>query len=130
MIDTQTTLSKMFTDFFDSEKSGGVLLIICTVVSLAIANSAFGSAYLDFWHVNVAGLTVEHWINDALMAVFFLFVGLELERELYNGELSNFKNALLPIFCRGRRHLCSGADSFRSQFGYPNTGGNRHSDGN
>ena len=98
MIDTQTTLSKMFTDFFDSEKSGGVLLIICTVVSLAIANSAFGSAYLDFWHVNVAGLTVEHWINDALMAVFFLFVGLELERELYNGELSNFKNALLPIF--------------------------------
>ena len=98
MIDTQTTLSKTFTDFFDSEKSGSVLLIICTIASLAVANSGFGSAYLDFWHINVAGLTVEHWINDALMAVFFLFVGLELERELYNGELSNFKNALLPIF--------------------------------
>lgn len=54
--------------------------------------------YVDFWHANLAGLSIEHWINDALMAVFFLFIGLELERELYNGELSNFKNALLPIF--------------------------------
>ena len=97
MADMQTTLSKTFTDFFDSEKSSGILLIICTIVSLAIANSALGAAYLDFWHVDVAGLTVEHWINDALMAVFFLLVGLELERELYIGELSNFKNALLPI---------------------------------
>src|SRR3989337_1940046 len=44
------------------------------------------------------GLSVEHWVNDALMAVFFLLIGLELERELYNGELSTFKNALLPIF--------------------------------
>ena len=97
MVDMQTTLSKTFTDFFDSEKSSGVLLIICTIASLAIANSTLGSAYLDFWQVNVTGLTVEHWINDALMAVFFLLIGLELERELYIGELSNFKNALLPI---------------------------------
>lgn len=44
------------------------------------------------------GLSIEHWINDGLMAVFFLFVGLELERELYNGELSDIRNALLPIF--------------------------------
>ncbi|MEO6073747.1 MAG: Na+/H+ antiporter NhaA [Burkholderiales bacterium] len=98
MTDTQTTLSKTFTNFFDSEKASGILLIICTIVSLAIANSGLGSVYLDFWRINVAGLTIEHWINDALMAVFFLFVGLELERELYIGELSNFKNALLPIF--------------------------------
>ena len=93
----QTTLSTTFTHFFNSEKSSGILLIICTIASLSIANSAFSSEYLNFWHSNVAGLAVEHWINDALMAVFFLFVGLELERELYNGELSNFKNALLPI---------------------------------
>jgi NhaA family Na+:H+ antiporter len=53
---------------------------------------------VDFWHINLAGLSIEHWINDALMAVFFLFIGLELERELYNGELSSIKNALLPIF--------------------------------
>lgn len=97
MADMQPTISKTFTDFFDSEKSSGILLIICTIVSLAIANSALGSTYLDFRHVVFAGLTVEHWINDALMAIFFLFIGLELERELYIGELSDFKNALLPI---------------------------------
>jgi Na+:H+ antiporter, NhaA family len=94
----QMPLSKTFTDFFDSEKSGGIALIICTILSLAIANSALGPAYLHFWHIHVAGLSVAHWINDALMAVFFLLVGLELERELYNGELSNFHNALLPLF--------------------------------
>jgi NhaA family Na+:H+ antiporter len=98
MADIQPTLSKTFTDFFESEKSSGSLLVACTVVSLVIANSPAGSAYLDFWHADIAGLSVQHWVNDALMAVFFLFVGLELERELYSGELSNFKNALLPIF--------------------------------
>ena len=94
---SQTTLSNTFNRFFESEKSGGIVLIFCTILSLSIANSSFGPAYLDFWHVNVAGLSLEHWANDALMAVFFLFVGLELERELYVGELSNFRNALLPI---------------------------------
>jgi NhaA family Na+:H+ antiporter len=93
----QTMLSKTFTAFFDSEKSSGILLVICTGVSLAIANSVFGPAYLEFWQAKAGGLSVEHWINDALMAVFFLFVGLELERELYSGELSDFRNALLPI---------------------------------
>lgn len=94
----QTTLSKTFTAFFDSEKSSGIVLILCTLLSLALANSSLGPAYLAFWHGRVAGLAVEQWVNDALMAVFFLFVGLELERELYNGELSSFKSALLPIF--------------------------------
>lgn len=97
MTDLQTTLSKTFNNFFASEKSSGILLILCTVVSLSIANSFAGPAYLAFWQQELAGLSLEHWINDALMAVFFLFVGLELERELYNGELSNFRNALLPI---------------------------------
>jgi Na+:H+ antiporter, NhaA family len=91
-------LSQTFKTFFDSEKSGGLLLIVCTAVSLVITNSVFGAPYLDLWHAHVAGLSVEHWVNDALMAVFFLFIGLELERELYVGELSDFRNALLPIF--------------------------------
>lgn len=91
-------LSKSFKAFFNSEKSSGILLIICTVVSLLLANSPLGENYLSLWHFYLAGMSVEHWINDALMAIFFLLIGLELERELYNGELSNFKNALLPIF--------------------------------
>jgi Na+:H+ antiporter, NhaA family len=91
-------LSKTFQSFFDSEKSSGILLIVCTVISLAITNSILGVNYVSFWQSHVGGLSVEHWINDALMAVFFLFIGLELERELYVGELSDFKHALLPIF--------------------------------
>lgn len=94
---SQTTLSQTFTQFFESEKSGAVFLILCTALSLAVANSSLGPAYLDFWHIKLAGLSVEHWVNDGLMAVFFLFVGLELERELYNGELSDLRKALLPI---------------------------------
>lgn len=94
----QRKLSKSFKAFFDSEKAGGILLIICTVVSLLITNSPIGKQYLAFWHFDVGGLSLELWVNDALMAIFFLLIGLELERELYNGELSDFKNALLPIF--------------------------------
>lgn len=73
------------------------MLVICTVVSLAIANSAFGPSYLSIWQQYLGGLSVEHWVNDGLMAIFFLLIGLELKRELSNGELSSFKNALLPI---------------------------------
>jgi NhaA family Na+:H+ antiporter len=94
----QRKLSKTFKAFFDSEKSSGILLIICTVISLLLANSIFGENYLSIWHIYVGGLSVEHWINDGLMAIFFLLIGLELERELYNGELSSFRNALLPLF--------------------------------
>jgi len=98
MVPIQRTLSTTFQEFFDSEKSGGILLIACTVISLLITNSASGATYLTLWQTRVGGLSLEHWTNDALMAIFFLLIGLELERELYIGELSNFKNALLPIF--------------------------------
>lgn len=94
----QNRLSNTFKAFFDSAKSSGILLIICTIVSLVLANSILGANYLSLWQRYIGGLSVEHWINDALMAIFFLLIGLELERELYNGELSNFKKALLPIF--------------------------------
>ncbi len=98
-------ITKLFAEFFKSEKTGGILLLLCTFISLGIANSSLGDNYLAFWHSYVdasfAGLSlkysVEHWINDGLMTIFFLLVGLEIERELYKGELSNFKNALLPI---------------------------------
>lgn len=90
-------LSKTFHEFMQSGKAGGIVLILCTLVSLLLANSALGPAYLGFWHGYVAGLSIEHWVNDALMAVFFLLIGLELKRELYNGELSDLRNAMLPI---------------------------------
>jgi Na+:H+ antiporter, NhaA family len=97
MIGVSGPLSKMFNAFIDSEKAGGVLLVICTLLSIAAANSPWGAQYTDFFHQDIAGLSVKHWINDGLMAVFFLLIGLELERELYSGELADFRNALLPI---------------------------------
>lgn len=93
----QHTLSHIFQHFFTSTKAGGVVLIACTLASLALANSPWGASYVGLWHHELAGLTVELWINDALMAIFFLMIGLELKREIINGELSDFRSALLPI---------------------------------
>lgn len=91
-------LSYLFTDFIESEKSGGLILIACTLISLVIANSNYGETYLNFWDIQFSGHSIEHWINDGLMTIFFLLVGLELEREIYKGELSKIKDAMLPIF--------------------------------
>ncbi len=90
-------LSRTFQRFFDSEKAGGIVLVACTVLSLALTNSPSGRSYLALWQFDLGGLSLELWINDALMAVFFLLIGLELERELYVGELSDFRRALLPM---------------------------------
>ncbi len=91
-------VNKLFQDFFDSEKAGGLVLIACTVLSLLLANSTFGTDYNDFFQNKIAGHSFEHWINEGLMTIFFLLIGLELEREIYQGELSKLKDALLPIF--------------------------------
>ena len=89
--------TQLFKDFFYSEKAGGLTLIFCTLISLILANTSFGATYIGFWNTEIAHHSFSHWINDGLMAVFFLLIGLELEREIYIGELSNLKSALLPI---------------------------------
>ena len=91
-------LTKMFQEFFENEKAGGIILIFCTVLSLVLANSAIGESYLHIWHTKIGSESLEYWINDGLMAIFFLLIGLELEREIYIGELSSFKKASLPVF--------------------------------
>ncbi|AEI50749.1 Na+/H+ antiporter NhaA [Runella slithyformis] len=90
-------ITTLFKEFFDSEKAGGLVLIACTLLSLTVANSALSGSYHELWYTKMAGLTLEHWINDGLMTIFFLLIGLELEREIYQGELSNIKDALLPM---------------------------------
>jgi NhaA family Na+:H+ antiporter len=90
-------VSKLFEDFFHSEKASGIVLMCCTVLSIAMANSSLHDEYVALWHQVFFGHSISHWVNDGLMAIFFLLIGLELEREVYIGELSNFKNALLPI---------------------------------
>ena len=91
-------LTKLFREFFDSEKAGGLILIIATALSLILANSQWQGSYTEFWATDWGGHTITQWINDGLMAIFFLLIGLELEREIYEGELSDIRNASLPIF--------------------------------
>ncbi len=91
-------LTRLFNDFFDSEKAGGLILVFVTVLSLGLANSPWQTNYINFWHFDLGGHSIVHWINDGLMTIFFLLIGLELEREIYHGELSDIKNASLPIF--------------------------------
>jgi NhaA family Na+:H+ antiporter len=101
-----SNLTKLFSDFFKSEKKGGLIMIVCSIISILVANSGTGEGYIHFWHrevgVDISGInlthSIEHWINDGLMAIFFLLIGLEMEREIYIGELSSIKNALLPAF--------------------------------
>ncbi|MEN9511398.1 MAG: Na+/H+ antiporter NhaA [Bacteroidota bacterium] len=98
-------LTALFKDFLKSEKVSGVLLFGCTLISLLIANSSFGSSYTSLWEHKLGfnlgsldfNLSIANWINDGLMTIFFLMVGLEIERELYIGELSDRKRALLPV---------------------------------
>lgn len=91
-------ITKLFKEFFDSEKSGGLVLLFFTIISLIVANTSAGTSYINFFQIKFAGMSIEHIINDGLMAIFFLLIGLELEREIYQGELSNINEALLPIF--------------------------------
>ncbi|MFV0467699.1 MAG: Na+/H+ antiporter NhaA [Dysgonomonas sp.] len=83
--------------FMNSERSGGFVLIFCTLVSLILTNSSIGKYYLAIWDFHVGTHSLAHWINDGLMAIFFLLVGLELIQEIREGELSNIKRASLPI---------------------------------
>jgi len=91
-------LTKLFNEFYNSEKAGGLVLLFVTLLSLVLANSLYQKEYIGFWHTSVGGHDLIHWINDGIMTIFFLLIGLELEREIYVGELSDLRNASLPIF--------------------------------
>ena len=98
-------LSKPFRWFFKLEAASGLILLIAAILALMISNSNYSEFYFNslekylFIGINEFGLklSVHHWINDALMAIFFFFVTLEIKREFIQGELSNPKQALLPI---------------------------------
>ncbi len=94
-----------FKSFFRLEAASGLILLIAAIAALIISNSIFSENYFSilnkylFIGINNFGLKLSllHWINDALMAIFFFFVTLEIKREFIQGELSNIKQALLPI---------------------------------
>lgn len=95
----------VFKKFFSSNTSGGILLFLCVVISLIIANTSASNAFNELLQVKLGfenetiqlRYSIKQWIDDGLMAIFFLLVGLEIKRELVEGELSSPKNAILPI---------------------------------
>ena len=104
----EKTIGKIITpfeEFIHRESSSGVLLMACTVIALLLANSALAPLYADVLHVPIAlnigawlhEHSLHHWINDGLMGLFFMLVGLEIKREVLVGELSSPRQAVLPI---------------------------------
>lgn len=89
-------MSDMIRDFFKLESAGGILLVIAAAVAMMIANTSLNDAYQGFLHTYVFGMSVSHWINDGLMAVFFLLIGLEVKRELLEGALKSKETAIFP----------------------------------
>ncbi len=84
-------------DFLNSEASGGILLMIAASLAMLVANSPFAESYFQILHIKIGPLSLHHWINDALMAVFFLLVGLEIKREFVDGHLSTWADRRLPV---------------------------------
>ncbi|KKC34419.1 Na+/H+ antiporter NhaA [Devosia psychrophila] len=82
--------------FPDNASSGGIVLMVSAALALIVANSPLGMVYVDTLHAYIGGLSVLHWINDGLMAVFFLMVGLEIKREVIDGQLSTWPRRVLP----------------------------------
>ena len=83
--------------FLENASAGGIVLMVAAALAMLIANTAFSAIYFDTLHRYVGGLSILHWINDGLMAIFFLFVGLEIKRELVDGRLSTWDQRRLPV---------------------------------
>jgi Na+:H+ antiporter, NhaA family len=100
-------IAKPIDEFIKLEQASSIILMVCSVLSLLVANSPFSSDYIQFWDINTSlqfgsfkfEKSIAHWIDDGLMAIFFLLVGLEIKREVLEGQLSTLKKALLPFLC-------------------------------
>jgi NhaA family Na+:H+ antiporter len=86
-----------FQRFVESEAAGGLVLMASAALGLVVANSGLAGTYTDLLHIKLAGLSLLHWINDGLMALFFLLVGLEIKREILVGELDSWSRRALPF---------------------------------
>ncbi|PML10478.1 Na(+)/H(+) antiporter NhaA [Vibrio breoganii] len=89
-------MSQMLKDFFKMESAGGIILVIAAALAMIVANTPLNEAYQGALHSYVLGMSVEHWVNDGLMALFFLLIGLEVKRELLEGALKSRETAIFP----------------------------------
>ena len=101
----ETTLDRIrqvLAAFFKQQSAGGVILLLCAAIAMALANSPLASAYEHILHLPVSvpflpDMSLLHWVNDGLMAIFFLVVGLEIKKEFLFGELKSLSATILPI---------------------------------
>ncbi|MCG9555588.1 Na+/H+ antiporter NhaA [Vibrio sp. Isolate31] len=89
-------MTDVIRDFFKLESAGGIILVIAAAIAMFVANSPLNEMYQGVLHSYVLGMSVSHWINDGLMAVFFLLIGLEVKRELLEGALKSKETAIFP----------------------------------
>ncbi|MEZ8950396.1 Na+/H+ antiporter NhaA [Vibrio sp. 10N.286.52.C3] len=89
-------MTDVIRDFFKMESAGGIILVIAAAIAMFVANSPLNEMYQGVLHSYVLGMSVSHWINDGLMAVFFLLIGLEVKRELLEGALKSKETAIFP----------------------------------
>lgn len=100
----KSSFTKAIKDFVETEQSGGIVLICCAIIALIFSNTSLNHSWFNFWEIEFGvariGLykSLLHWVNDGLMAIFFLLVGLEIKREIVEGELSSIKKSMLPVF--------------------------------
>ncbi|MEX2141641.1 MAG: Na+/H+ antiporter NhaA [Pirellulales bacterium] len=118
-------LVRPFVRFLHIESASGMVLLVCTAVALFLANSPWAAAYDEFWHIHLSIVvgswelneSLAHWVNDALMTIFFFVVGLEIKRELVDGELREPKKAALPIMAALGGMIAPAAIYLSFQFG-------------
>ena len=124
-------------DFLHTEAAGGVVLMAATVVALAWANSPFKESYYDLWHTHLSislgthslDLDLQEWVNDGLMAIFFFVVGLEIKRELVEGELREPRRAAMPAIAAVGGMLVPALIYFAINAGGAGAAGLGHTDG-
>ena len=93
----QSAIRNTLKDFINSGTSGGLILVLCAIASLLVANSSIGQIYVDFWGDARDSASISYWVNDGLMAIFFFLIGLELVENAKDGHLSNIRTAMLPV---------------------------------
>ncbi len=124
-------LAEPFTKFFKIEAAGGIVLLSCAIIALGIANSPWAAEFASFWQTTVGvtvgsfalELSLQHWINDGAMTMFFFVVGLEIKREMVHGELRKARNAVLPVVAALGGMLVPAALFLLFQYGEPGVNG-------
>ena len=110
----QNRISEALSSFIRAESFSGIFLFFCAVSAMIVANSPFSDIYKNFWEQPFGfsfaggfyGFSIHDWINDVLMSIFFLMVGLEIKRELLFGDLSGFQKAAFPVITGKCMELC------------------------